>query len=86
LQNQAKKSKHLFSFLRDLFKKNHKYFIQKGLELREIEQVKKEWIKKIVACRGKLLSLPSKVAPHFPLCDTSLEMKEVLNYGIVEAL
>ena len=58
---------------------------QRG-ELVEIEQVKRDWIKKIVACRGKLLSLPSKVAPRFPLCDTSQEMEEVLKDGIVEAL
>ena len=49
-------------------------------------EVKEDWIKKILACRGKLLSLPSKVAPQLPSCDTSQEIEEVLKDGIGEAL
>ena len=58
---------------------------QRG-ELIEIEEVKEDWIKKILACRGKMLSLPSKVAPQLPSCDTSQEIEEVLKGGICEAL
>ena len=58
---------------------------QRG-ELVEVEEVKQDWITKVLACRGRLLSLPSKVAPQLPGCDTSQEIEEILRDGIVEAL
>ena len=55
-------------------------------ELVDIEEVGEEWDKRVVACRAKLLSVPTKIAGDVMACQTLSETQATLKKEIYEAL
>lgn len=50
------------------------------------EDVEREWTKFIMACRTRLLALPTKLAPRISKIKSVSEIEDVLRSNICEAL
>ncbi len=55
-------------------------------QLVDIELVKNSWAKQIIACRAKLLSLPTKMSSKVLAVDSLEEVQQIIKSHIHEAL
>ena len=55
-------------------------------ELIPADEILKTWARKITSARARLLSLPSKAAPHLAATNDQAEAEQIINDYVMEAL
>jgi|TARA_B100000315_G_scaffold40852_1_gene35687 hypothetical protein len=51
-----------------------------------VELIEKDWRKMVTACKARLLTLPSRLAPQIPNCEGVKEIERAIKSGVCESL